>query len=57
VMRLERLNDVSFPGDSEMAGPSVFDWSKTDFEPPEDSHCTFGLCVSVCLTLRFPILL
>ena len=52
--QLERL----FPGDSEMAvRMRAFDWSATDFGPPENWPENLRVAVSICLPCRFPIVI
>jgi signal transduction histidine kinase/DNA-binding NarL/FixJ family response regulator len=52
--QLERL----FPGDSEMAARMrAFDWSATDFGPPENWPENLRVAVSICLPCRFPIVI
>ena len=52
--QLERL----FPGDSEMAvRMRAFDWSATDFGPPQNWPENLRVAVSICLPCRFPIVI
>ena len=52
--QLERL----FPGDSQMAvRMRAFDWSASDFGPPENWPENLRVAVSICLPCQFPIVI